>query len=351
MNLRMKSFSLNKIAGKSFWGTAAVMKFHKENNISHARRKLLYLVLFFILFLMLFFPKTAARGALDGLLLWSKTLLPILLPFLILSGLILTLRMTKPFELLFSPIFTHIFPISPGACYPLLIGLLCGMPLGAKTAAALYLAGNITKRDAMFLLGFSNQASMMFLISYVAARELNVPRAAVLVLIVLYSSALIGTAIFILPKYSCNKSTNLLSSAPNPHSGQNLSAPPSFFSALDTSITESFATVTKVGGYVILFSMLSAFTCELPLPTPLSALLSGLLEITSGIQKIADTTLPSVQKTALTLGVTAFGGLSGLMQTKSVTSGTGLSIRHYTFVKLMQGIIAYLLTLLILSFI
>ena len=74
---------------------------HAQKTLSRRlRRYFLYLVLFLTLFLMLLFPKTAALGALEGLLLWSKTLLPILLPFLILSGLLITLHMTKPFELL-----------------------------------------------------------------------------------------------------------------------------------------------------------------------------------------------------------------------------------------------------------
>lgn len=308
----------------------------------HLRRRFLYLVLFSVLFLMLFFPKTAARGALNGLLLWSETLLPILLPFLILSGLLITLRMTRPFEKLLGPLLTGIFPISPAACYPLLLGFLCGMPLGAKTAADLYRLGKISEKDAMFLLGFSNQASMMFLISYVAARELNVPHCAFLVLLVLYTSALLSTVLFILPKhYSDKPPKNSTETTP--------AAPPSFFTALDRCIPESFATITKVGGYVILFSMLSAFVAELPLPETPAAAISGLLEITSGIQRIVQTGLSAMQKTALTLSVTAFGGLSGLMQTKSVTLGTGLSMRYYAFVKLMQGVFAYFLTILILS--
>lgn len=306
------------------------------------RRRFLYLILFSVLFLMLFFPQTAARGALNGLLLWSETLLPILLPFLILSGLLITLRMTRPFEKLLGPLLSRIFPVSRPACYPLLLGFLCGMPLGAKTAADLYRLGRISERDAMFLLGFSNQASMMFLISYVAAKELNVPHCAFLVLLVLYASALLSTVLFILPKhYSDQLSRSLAETA--------LPAPPPFFTALDRCIPESFATITKVGGYVILFSMLSAFVSKLPLPETPAAFISGLLEITSGIQRIVQTGLPAMQKTALTLSVTAFGGLSGLMQTKSVTLGTGLSMRYYVFVKLMQGVFAYFLTLLILS--
>ncbi len=309
---------------------------------SRLRRGCLYLVVFFVLFLMLLFPQTAACGAKNGLILWSQTLLPILLPFLVLSALLIMLHLTRPFELLLGPVFTRIFPVSAKACYPLLLGLLCGMPLGAKTTAQLYQLGQISERDAMFLLGFSNQASMMFLISYVAAKELNVPHCAFLVLLVLYSSALLSTFLFILPKqYRKTPERKTADTKPCPE--------PSFFTALDACIPESFATITRVGGYVILFSMLSAFLTTLALPAPVSAVSCGLLEITGGIQQILKTGLPAAQKTALTLGVTAFGGLSGLMQTKSVTLSTGLSMRYYAFVKLMQGIIAYFLTLLILS--
>lgn len=309
---------------------------------SRFRRGCLYFVVFLLLFLMLVFPQTAARGAKNGLILWSQTLLPILLPFLILSALLITLHLTRPFELLLGPVFTRIFPISAKACYPLLLGLLCGMPLGAKTTAQLYQLGQLSERDAMFLLGFSNQASMMFLISYVATKELNVTHCALLVLLVLYSSALLSTVLFILPKQY--KKTPGQKPA-----DQTASAEPSFFTALDACIPESFATITRVGGYVILFSMLAAFLTTLALPSPVSAVSCGLLEITNGIQQILTTGLPAVQKTALTLGVTAFGGLSGLMQTKSVTLGTGLSMRYYAFVKLMQGVFAYFLTVLILS--
>ncbi|MDE7325187.1 MAG: hypothetical protein K2N63_02745 [Lachnospiraceae bacterium] len=318
------------------------------------RRYFMYLVLFSVLFLMLLFPETAARGALDGLLLWSKTLLPILLPFLILSGLLINLHMTRPFELLLGPVFTHIFPIRAGACYPLFLGLLCGMPLGAKTTASLYRTGRISERESMFLLGFSNQASMMFLVSYVATQQQSAPHCALLVLLVLYSSAWLSTTLFILPrKYGTRQEGKATPTGFLPDGAQRTAqgSNPPFFAALDALIPESFATITKVGGYVILFSMLSAFTRKLPLSTPLSALVCGLLEITSGIQQISASALPAAQKTALTLGVTAFGGFCGLMQTKSVTSGTGLSIHYYAFVKLMQGIFAYLLTRIIFTFI
>lgn len=381
--------------------------------LTRLRRRLLYLLLFPLLVLMLLFPQTAASGAMNGLTLWSQTLLPVLLPFLILSGLLITLKMTRPLNLLLSPLLCRIFPVSRAACYPLVLGLLCGMPLGAKTTADLYRSGEISESDARFLLGFSNQASLMFIISYVTAKELAAPAHTAVFLAVIYLTGwIVSGCMYKIPFFYSSgheKTTDALparagsarsskdagqlsagrfpcmaqasgaaqistaahtfgaahtseSAAPaSPESKQRSSAPsgdasartarrtarepaPSFFAALDGCIIDGFATITKIGGYVILFSMLSAFFMRLPLPEAVSALLCGALEITGGIHKICAGSLPAVQKTALTIGLTAFGGISGILQTKSVTLGSGLSIRYYVIVKLAQGICAGLLT-------
>ena len=331
--------------------------------LTRLRRRLLYLLLFPLLVLMLLFPQTAASGAMNGLTLWSQTLLPVLLPFLILSGLLITLKMTRPLNLLLSPLLCRIFPVSRAACYPLVLGLLCGMPLGAKTTADLYRSGEISESDARFLLGFSNQASLMFIISYVTAKELAAPAHTAVFLAVIYLTGwIVSGCMYKIPFFYRSSQEKAVSAAPaSPESKQRSSAPsgdasartarrtarepaPSFFAALDGCIIDGFATITKIGGYVILFSMLSAFFMRLPLPEAVSALLCGALEITGGIHKICAGSLPAVQKTALTIGLTAFGGISGILQTRSVTLGSGLSIRYYVIVKLAQGICAGLLT-------
>lgn len=320
---------------------------HTGNSPSPIRRKLLYLLLFPILLLMLLFPETAASGALSGLALWSQTLLPVLLPFMILSGLFISLEMTRPINRMLSPLLTRLFPVSRAACYPMVLGLLCGMPLGAKTTAELYRSGQITKRDALFLLGFSNHASLMFIISYVSTKELAQPAHTMFFLLIIYFSAWAATAC-LLPALVPGTSKRI-------QGGKNgtvkLVAPrraspsPSFFAALDQSIADSFDTITKVGGYIILFSMLSAFAGRLPLPEIPSLMVSSLLEITNGIHAVCASSLGSAQKTALTIAATTFGGLSGLMQTRSVTLGTGLSIKSYLLLKTVQAVCAYFLAL------
>ena len=220
------------------------------------------------------------------------------------------------------------------------------MPLGAKTTSDLYRSGYITEQDAKFLLGFSNQASLMFIISYVTTKELAAPAYTALYLSIIYLTGFIVSSCF-LHFSDCQK--NNLKKHLSPAKTTQSTEEPLFFQALDSCIIDGFATITKIGGYVILFSMLAAFTALLPLPDLLTALVGGILEITSGIHKICAGNISPIQKTALTIGITAFGGISGILQTRSVTLGSGLSIRYYILVKLAHGVLAGLVTFIISS--
>ena len=330
----------------------------------------LYLLLFAILCGMFFLPKVAAAGALKGLMLWFETLLPVLLPFLMVSGLLIRLNMTRPVNQLLSPLLCRILPISEQACYPLLLGLLCGMPLGAKTTATLYERRSISPADAAFLLAFANNASLMFIVSYVIENRLRQPAHTLSFLTIIYISALLSALLLpyhnkAVPSNTANDK-NTTSVSATEVSSQYTSftknfrqpstdiiqvqpvTPPTFTQAIDDSITDSLQTITKIGGYIILFSMLSGFLVHSTLlPEVIRATAAGILEITGGIQLICESTLPATQKTALTLAITSFGGISGLMQTRSVTLRSGLSIKHYFFQKCTQAIITYLLTLLL----
>ena len=58
------------------------------------------------------------------------------------------------------------------------------------------------------------------------------------------------------------------------------------------------------------------------------ALLTGMAEITTGIHSLC-TSLPAAHTALPVICATAFGGLSGIFQTKSVIKDSGLSICHY----------------------
>ena len=126
----------------------------------------------FCLLMLLFHPSLAYAGASQGLLLWAQVVLPTLLPFMICSGAIAALGgipiLTGPFR----PLLSGVLKLSPQGSFVFMSGLLCGYPMGAKTASDFLNQERISLAEARYLLAVSNHPSPMFVVGYVAPRLL-----------------------------------------------------------------------------------------------------------------------------------------------------------------------------------
>ena len=78
------------------------------------------------------------------------------------------------------------------------------------------------------------------------------------------------------------------------------------------------------------------------MPPLLRPALLGSVEITTGIQIIASS-VPGKMGALLIIGSAAFGGFSGIFQTKSVLKNAGLSIRHYMLWKMLHSALSCLI--------
>jgi hypothetical protein len=126
--------------------------------------------------------------------------------------------------------------------------------------------------------------------------------------------------------------------------------------AVDESIGESCETILKIGGYIILFSIITSII-EYIIPVKYSILgciLAGIAEVSTGVMQIAGLNglsgillFNTEMKTLITIGLCAFGGISSVAQTYSVISDTNLSIKDYMTAKIRQAFIAVVLALLV----
>ena len=87
-----------------------------------------------------------------GLLLWFDTVLPTLLPFLILSQLILKTSLVDILQKVSGPAFRRIFHCSDYGVFCFLCGFLCGYPVGARLIALQIKNKNISVPEGQFLL-------------------------------------------------------------------------------------------------------------------------------------------------------------------------------------------------------
>lgn len=301
-------------------------------------KKIIYgMMITAILCFLLLSPAEALEASRSGLNLWFNTLLPTLLPFMILSNFLIQAGLIHSIISLFSPLFNRLLSISPSGTYALIIGFLCGYPMGAKVLSDLKYTGRISKEEAEYLLEFCNNISPSFIITFLVTTQLKDPSLLVPTLVILYGSPTIWG---ILLNHSYRKKIRLYPgiSRNEQDSGEKLS-----FSLIDDCIMDGVATIVKLGGYVMLFAIISGMIKQIPLPYPgLKAILIGVTEITNGIPEVAGQFAGSARFLTLMI-LCSFGGLSSIAQTNSVIKSAHLSLGKYVRSKIVISLIAALL--------
>lgn len=125
-----------------------------------------------------------------------------------------------------------------------------------------------------------------------------------------------------------------------------------FLQILDNCIMNSCETITKVGGYIIVFSILSALLHELPVTGFIwNSLILPSIEITGGIQILCSQTLPFSVQYVLIMAITSFGGLCAVFQTQCMVQNNGFSLFKYITEKLITAMVTSLCAYCFIKFI
>lgn len=276
-------------------------------------KKICYEISVSVILIFLFLcPSEALAASRTGLHLWFDTLLPTLLPFMILSNILIRADLVRPLVAILAPVFRKLLMLSPGGTYALLMGFLCGCPMGAKTVSDLMARGQITVEEAQYLLGFCNNISPSFIITFLVTEQLHRPALMLPTLVILYGSPLLY-GILANPYYrrACGHQ------AQSPIESSAASKEPLCFGMVDNCILDGVLTIVKLGGYIMLFAILAGVLQALPLPPHGKALLTAIAEITNGIPAIIGA-FPFPASFLFLMVLTSFGGLSAIAQTDSV---------------------------------
>lgn len=288
---------------------------------------------FFLLLtsLMLLHSKESVYYALTGLNLWFLKMVPTLLPFMILSGIMVRMNLTEGFVSLLYPLFRPVFKISKNMTYCILMGFLCGFPMGAKVINELYIRNRISKQEAEYLLAFCNNIGPIYFIGFVLPTlnlSLKMPY-----LIGMYGIPIVYGLFLRFTVYRkkilCPQRASIQTHAPK----ENIS----ILLHLDDAIGSAVSSITILGGYMILFNLLNLVPHALlvrfgHIPSSSSlllAIINGILEITSGISRLGN------QFPLITLLLLPFGGFSCIAQTYSTIKESNLSLKKYILHKII----------------
>lgn len=323
------------------------------------------LLALYLTFLLLRYPARSLDYAYTGLILWFRKMIPTLLPFMILSGIMVRMNLTEGFARIFHPVFHKIWGTSPNGSYVILMGMLCGFPMGARVIGELCQAGKLSEKEGAYLLSFCNNIGPIYFLSFVMS-TLSIS-GNYLPFLIMYGVPLgYGAFLHLLGWPETRRKmrfytlgwpfTTAYASAPEPFPSaafprrpfraaasqpafRAVSLPekdfaprrPSLLSAVDASVVSGLIGIGKLGGYMVFFNLLNILLLPFSsLPEGFLSLCNCLLEITSGISRAGKGHFYMI------LTLLPFGGFSCMAQTYSMIKETNLSIMQYFLHKCVQ---------------
>lgn len=284
----------------------------------------------YLIFLMLRYPALSLEYASTGLTLWFTKMVPTLLPFMILSGIMIRMNLTERFVGLLHPLLHRIYGTSRNGSYTIIMGFLCGFPMGARIVGELYEQHKLSREESALLLSFCNNIGPIYFLSYVVP-TLGIDRPGRPFLLMYGIPLLYGFLLMRIRPWMTRK----VSSCENHPEARSLQARQpgscSLLAAIDASVLSGLTGIARLGGYMVFFNLLNiVFQPFQHVNTNILNIYRCLLEITSGI----DCSGRSINYAILIL--LPFGGFSCIAQTYSMIRQTDLSLRPYVYHKTVQ---------------
>lgn len=311
------------------------------------------------------FPQESVDASIRGLDMWWEIVFPSLLPFFIVSEMLIGFGVVKFIGVLLEPLMRPLFKVPGVGGFVWAMGMASGYPSGAKLTARLRQEGQLTKVEAERLVSFTNCSNPLFIFGAVS--------------IGFFGNAKLGF-LLALAHYLGNISVGLIMRFYGNDTEEKKRTKEQKFSIilalrelhrtrlkeqrplgrlLGDAVMSSVQTLLMIGGFIILFSVINkllfhlhitAFLGQfvefilvsLHLPDVLSIpYISGLFEITLGSQltsQVQEATL--MQQAIITSFILAFSGFSVQAQVASITSQTDIAFKPFFIARIMHGFFA-----------
>lgn len=293
----------------------------------------------FLIFLILTQSSLSLHYAVYGLAVWYSKMIPSLLPFMILTGIMIRMGMTESFSNILYPILHPIFRVSKNVCFCIIIGFLCGFPMGARTTSDLLKRNLITEKEATFLLSFCNNIGPVYFCGFVLPlldRKLFLPYVIGMYGIPLMYGIVLRYTIYhsIFPQ---KEFLNKIKQTSSKHTSL------SILTHIDDAIYSAVENILMLGGYMILFNLLNIIPhyflnklfflqqyINVQIFEKVIGFVSPLIEITVGLNRLGSL------YPVYALCILPIGGLCCIAQTYSMIKKTNLSLRTYVVHKCVQ---------------
>lgn len=323
------------------------------------------LLVLVLLIAVLKYPQLSLKGASEGLLTWFNIVLPSLLPFFIISEILISIGFLEIIGAFLEPVMRFLFNLPGIAAFPFSMSVISGYPTGSRIVASLRKDNLISKLEGEKMLVISNTSGPLFMLGAVTIGMLDNMKLAPLILYPHYLSVITlglllrfykgGPSIKL--KYG-QKKYNILENIRKNYKSR--TSPPIGYVLMD-AVKSSMNSLLLVGGFIIFYSVIIEILLKLISVRSnfyvlgldqniLKILVAGITELTTGCKTVVNTNLPLMIKIALLNFIIGWGGICIHSQALAFLANTDLDGKVYIISKLAHGCLAAIYSILLYKF-
>lgn len=341
-----------------------MLRFIKRNPLIAAG-----ILIFSFILMLLAYPREGVDASFRGILIWWDVLFPSLLPFLVLSELMLGFGIVHFIGALLDPLMRPLFRVPGIGGFVMTMGFASGYPMSAKLTSSLWEEKLISREEGERLVAFCTTSDPIFLIGAVSVGFFHDARMAVVLGAAHYGTAVLigllmrfhgGGRMASPPEDARSRRKPLLARSFQAMHDARLRDGRPFGLLLKQAVQSAIQLIFVIGGLVVFAStvleMLSVsgflHLCHnaaggllqlagLPRELALSAV-DGVFEVTLGAKAAggADAAIPLVYKAACGSFILAWAGFSVHAQIVSLLHRTDLRYKPFFLARLAHGILS-----------
>ncbi|MRX70887.1 sporulation integral membrane protein YlbJ [Bacillus lacus] len=331
---------------------------------SKLRTLLLTFIISFLTVNIMLHPQISFDASKAGLNLWWEIVFPSLLPFFIVSELLIGFGVVKFIGVLLEPLMRPVFKVPGVGGFVWAMGMASGFPAGAKLTARLRQEQQLSKIEAERLVSFTNSSNPLFIFGAVAVGFFHDETLGILLAAAHYlGNICVGLTMRFYGRddqeshylRNKNKFPSLIEAFREMHRTRIKENRP-LGKLLGDAVISSIQSLLMIGGFIILFSvfnrllaviqltdlagaaaalLLSTFSIPAELSIPL---ISGLFETTLGNQLTSQVSAELMHKGIIASFILAFSGFSIHAQVASILAPTDIRFQPFFYARILQGL-------------
>ncbi len=319
---------------------------------------------------MIVFPQDTFQAAFRGLDAWWSIVFPALLPFFVMSEIMMGLGVVSFMGVLLEPVMRPLFNVPGSGAFVFAMGYSSGAPIGALLSADLRKKNLCTRGEAQRLMAFTSNNSPLFLFGAVSVGMFhNGALGLTLALSHYLANITIG---LVMGLFSRRRGSRISVTSPP---GGNLFVEASralvqhqrqdgrpMGTLMSDAVIKSAQTLSMVGGYIIFFSVFTEILNLLGILDLLAVVLliflkpfgldpsigigvaTGFFEVTLGAKLSSEVGTSLAVKLLAVSAILGWGGLSIHAQVASIIKETDIKMHSFVLARAFHSLLAPLYT-------